>query len=331
MSKVAFFYLNGTDGLMLRLFQQVLGTLTNTPPLGLLTVAGINGVTTTWQDGAARNDPFCNLLDPNIFEAKKLGYPALNVPMGLSINLGMSRMAAAITALPKGQKFAIGGYSQGAACAAGIELMLRPGGALASKASDYLGGVCFGSPRRQTNYRGEVGGTWSGAWDVENSTTGGHGAFPATGNFARLTNCDPTKWIEFTDYGDVFSSTGDSQLGLNWSESTGAFLNLLDIPAVLNALVNLLDDAVEAMTFAGFVNTFTDAVGKTFPVGGHGHTAYPWRPPPGDPDNGLTAYQIGIKWLTSRATASAVAPILLPQSPISASTAGWTTTLIPPA
>ena len=338
-NKVAFFYLHGTDPLIAQV-AAIVGGVFNQARTGLLTVPGLNGLTATWLDGAPRNDAFPNLLDPNIFEAKMIGYPAMNLPMGLSINIGINNMVAAITALPKGQKFAIGGYSQGAACAASVMLRLRSTGDLyASRGADFLGGVCFGSPRRQTDYRGEVGGTWSGSWDVDDSTTGGRGIFSPTGPFPRLTNCEPDKWIEFTDYDDIMSSHGISQVALNATQASNAFLNITNLQDVFTAIGNpfdpantLLDDwnTTSAIASAG-VNTFTDFVGKTFQVGGAGHTAYPWRPPPGDPDNGLTSYQIAVKWLTGKANAYAVGSDVLPAVPTSTSTAGWTTTLIPPA
>ena len=76
----------------------------------------------------------------------------------------------------------------------------------------------------------------------------------------------------------------------------------------------------------------TDGAGTAFDwLGGNGHTAYPFMPPEGDPDNGLTSYQIALKFLTAKANEYAVAPILLPSEPSSISGAGWSTALIPPA
>ena len=76
----------------------------------------------------------------------------------------------------------------------------------------------------------------------------------------------------------------------------------------------------------------TDAAGTVFSwLGGNGHTTYPFVPPFGDPDNGLTAYQIALKFLTAKANEYATAPILLPSTPTSTTSAGWSTTLVPPA
>lgn len=329
-NKVAFFYLHGTSPFVAD-FLTAVGDLFGQPRIGLLTVAGINGRTTTWPDGRPRDDPFINLLDPDIFEAKKIGYPAMFIPMGASMNVGITNLVNAINALPKGQKFMIGGYSQGAACASSVELMLRPGGSLhSSRGADYLGGVCFGNPRRQQDFRGEVGGTWSGAWDVPGSTTGGRGVFTATGPFPRLSGCDPTKWIEFTAPGDIFSSTGASTNGLGWSTATDYYLSLTNIPALLAAISGLAG-VDQAFATGGIVKNMTDALGRVFSIGGNGHVTYPYEPPEGDPDNGLTGFQIAIKWLEGKAKAYAVSADVLPSTPNTVTNAGWTTTLIPPA
>lgn len=330
MSRVAFFYLNGTDPLIARLASFV-GQFISQPQLGVLKVPGYNGITTTWINGAPSNDPFCNLLDPQVFQATKLLYPALGIPMSVSLNIGITSMVTAINNLPRGQKFMIGGYSQGAVAAGMVQNMLRPGGQLSSRSSDWLGGICFGSPVRQQDYRGEVGGTWSGTWDNPGSS-GGHGSFPTTGPFPRLNNCDPTKWIEFVDEGDIFAANGDSPTGLAWTNGCAAFVNLLNIPAVLNAIGSSWNGIQAAFAKGAEALTYTDAAGRVFSIGGSGHAAYPWRPPPGNPDNGLTSFQIAVKWLLSKAAASAVSPILLPSLPgFSPTNAGWSTVLTPPA
>lgn len=335
MSKIAFFYLHGTDPIIPKLLTglgELLGQVTQ--PLGLLTVPGLNGLTTTWPDGSPRNDPFINLLDPEIFEPRvKVGYPAVFFPLGLSINIGVQNVIAGIEALPKDQPFMLGGYSQGAAAMSSLYNRLRSGGDLHSLyGSRFKGGVMFGNPRRQQDYRGEVGGTWSGSWDVPNSTTGGRGSFPATGSFARLANCEANKWIEFTAPGDIFSSNGTTTKANNWMAGNATMLDT-PLESLLTAIANL-PDVVDVMfnpNLGSKVNSFTDAVGRVFDFGGWGHTTYPWLPPEGDPDNGLTSFQIAIKWLVGKATELATAPILLPSTPTSTANAAWSTTLVPPA
>lgn len=330
MSKIAFFYLHGTDPLFAQLAAFV-GQVFNQPRLGLLTVPGLNDLTATWPDGNAKNDAFTNLLDPEIFEAKKVPYPALGFPMSLSIDLGVQNVVQAITDLKSGQKFMLGGYSQGAAAMSTVYNRLRPGGDLHSTYGDrFVGGVMFGNPRRQVDYRGPVGGTYSGSWNTPGSTSGGHGSFPTTGPYARLSGCELSRWVEFTAVGDIFSSTGDTPRELNWTGANASWLSLSNLSSIVNAFT-LPEDIAAAFNVAGVVNTFTDAVGRVFDFPGGGHTTYPWQPPPGDPDNGLTSYQIAIKWLVSKATELAVAPILLPSQPTTPANAGWSTTLVPPA
>lgn len=327
-SKVTFLYLHGTDPLIGQVAEMIGQRLGVTPFPPLLTVPGINGTTATWNGSGPRNDPFCNLLDPNIFTAIKVGYPALIFPTALSVNAGITNVINAINALPKGSKFMLGGYSQGAVCQSSVYNEIRSG-SLVSRSSDFLGGVMFGNPRRQVNYRGPVGGTWSGAWDIPGSTTGGHGSFPTTGPFPRLSGCDE-RWVEFTAEDDIFSSTGDSVRGQNWVNGNNALLTM-DLIGIISAILPWRPDIEAAFALGNAVNTFVDATGKVFDVGGNGHTDYPWVPPFGNPDNGLTHYQIAVKWLTQKANEYATSPILLPPTPSTTSNAGWTTNLIPPA
>lgn len=341
MSKVAFFYCNGTAGIgPFGLLDWIAGLVAsiNPAPRKLYTVAGMDGRTATWVDATPANDPFPNLLDPNIFDAKKIGYPAAGLAMGLSVDIGIGMVASAINGLAPGQKFMLGGYSQGACVMSSVMRMLKPGGALASKAPQFLGATMFGNPRRAVDYRGEVGGTYSGAWDTaaHPNTTGGHGAWPTTGNYSRLTpaECDPTKWIEFTEVSDVFSGVGDGVVGQRWTSLNDTFVDIARsqlVPALIAGLPLWALDTLGQVGNAAPVMQFTDGAGQQFSCGGGGHVAYPWRPPPGNPDNGLTSYQIAIKWLTAKAVASATAPIVLPSTPDSTALAGWTSALIPPA
>lgn len=339
MTQVAFFYCNGTStfggfGLLDfagTIMANVNALLGNYKPK-IVEVAGLHGITESWPDVSPQSDPFCQLLDPNIFHATKINYPAAILPVSVSMDTGINNVISAITDLPAGQPFMLGGFSQGAATISGVYNELRSG-SLTSKASQFLGGVCFGNPRRQVNYRGSVGGTWSGSIGAPGSTTGGHGAFPATGDYARLTGCDPDKWIEFVHPGDVFAAIGDTP-------TETLYVDILDQASslgkndILGFAWNNFDDfddvAALVAAFSG-EETFTDAAGKQFPQGGGGHVKYPFYPPEGNPDNGLTSYQIAIKFLEAKAAAWATAPIVLPSTPTSASSAGWTASLIPPA
>ena len=300
--------------------------------------SGLNGQVYPW-DGEVFNDPFPFMLDPNVWEPQRVAYADASLTflvggrllggMGTSINDGVSKVIARINALPPGQPFAIGGYSQGAAVMSTIYNELRTG-SLTSRFPSFLGGVCFGNPRRQVNHRGEIGGSWSGAWDVPGSNTGGHGSFPATGPWARLSGCDPTKWIEFAAPDDIITSTGDSPTGTLWTRGNDALLNLIQsqyaFPAViefitggvLGILPPVFRDVVEslvpewndftdainaAFTLAGRVNFFKDALNGIVAQPGAGHVIYPVLPPPNsDGSTPSIAEQITTVYTTAGST-----------------------------
>lgn len=330
--KVEFFYAHGTAWaanwleLGLRVSQDFGKIFWNSQqqPEGQIsaTIAGIGGRSALW-DGQPQNDPFPSMLDPDKFNVTTINYPASQIAMGASINIGVDIVVDAINALPLGTPFALGGYSQGAAVMSAVYNELRYG-TLTSRLPQFLGATMFGNPRRQQDHRGAVGGSWSGAWDVPLSSSGGHGSFPASGPYARLANCDP-EWVEFTFPGDVFSSTGDSDLGANWTLGNESFLTL-DIPALISYLLNadIRDDIIEAFTYAGLLNSFIDGADKEVFMTGNGHVAYPFQPPHNVFTND-TCYQVALKYLDGLADQFATAPIILPEN------VGWSTTLLPPA
>lgn len=340
MTKVAFFYANGTaypPRDPVGLFKMITPLFGPAPkPPGLLVIPGLDGHNIGWMDGSPQNDPFPAMLDPDIFTAVKVEYPAWSFPMNLSIGKLVDSTKALIGDLPKGQKFGIGGWSQGAAAMSTVYNEIRSG-SLQSRASDFIGGVAFGNPRRQLNYRGEVGGTYSGAWNVPGSTTGGGGSFPATGPYARLTNCEPSQWIEFCDVDDIFAAcNGSNKDGSDWMafcdysvglSQTDMMSHLGDILG--GTFIKGIEKFVKGVD-GGAPRFFVDANGKSFAWPGGGHSSYPWAPPPGNPDNGLTSFQIAAKWLTLKAQQFVTAPTVLPSTPGSASATGWVSTLYPP-
>ena len=367
--KVEFIYANGTAyaidvlafGYALDMsFTKIVKSYDATPSASYMTLAGIDGKTVTW-DGAVHTDPFPSMLDPNIFNTTKIVYPASFFPMGQSIENGASQVIAKITSLPKGTPFCLGGYSQGAAVMSrAYQQGLAPGttGALESRRADFLGAVTFGNPCREINHRGTVGGTWSGSMGTSGSSTGGHGSFPSWGQWKRNTNSE-SKWVDFVAPNDIFTSIGGTSQETLWTEGNDALLNLV-------GTVNtgfLLTEAAAAVVSGGAItgphlsaigyyfgqggvmNNLIDALGNPYKIGGYGHTYYPFLPPPDSSGNvphatqtingetylapvGDTAYQVALKYLTSLANASATAPIVVPPS---GTTAGWSTTLIPPA
>jgi hypothetical protein len=290
------------------------------------TILGTGGRTAQW-NGGPQNDPFPTLVDPDRFEAVRIEYPASMFPMNASMDHGIAQVISGINAMPQGQPFVLGGYSQGAALMSTVYNEIRYG-VLTSRASSFLGAVMFGNPRRQLNHRGAVGGTWSGIWSEPGATTGGAGSFPATGNYARLTSCE-SEWVEFAYPGDIFTANSTSTAtGTNWTAGCDVFTGLGTgalITYFLSGMTQaILDAATAAFTKAGEILEMNDGAGVPFVIGGSGHTAYPFLPPQGL--SGDTAYQVALTYLESLADQYATAPILAPPSK-----AGWSTTLVPPS
>ena len=314
MSKIAFFYCTGTS-YAVDMFAGALSassvatgrwfwgdTVINPgadPQVGF--VEGLNGKLYPWS-GEVFEDPFPFMLDLNVWAPERVTYAASSLTflsagqvvggMGASIDDGVSKVIERINALPPGTPFALGGYSQGAAVMSSVYNELRSG-SLTGRRSQFLGGVMFGNPRRQVNHRGEVGGTWSGAWDIPGSNTGGHGSFPATGSHARLSGCNGTEWIEFAAPNDIITSTGDSPTGLRWTQGNDALISLLAsefagtillqfaLETIFPGLQNEIVEAIQTAFAVGDAkNYFIDPTGTTGVQPGAGHVIYPHLPPP---------------------------------------------------
>lgn len=264
-------------------------------------VQGLNGQAFPWENGAIQNDPFPFMLNESIWTRKRVAYAATSFNllspstgaliggMGSSITDGVNKVMAEIGKLPTGTPFALGGTSQGAAVMSTIYNELRSG-SLTYRYPDFIGGVMFGNPRRQVNHRGEIGGTWSGAWDDPGSTTGGHGSFPATGNYARLSGCDGTEWIEFAYPEDIITATGDTPTGSLWTQGNDVLLDLGAsqyfgnlISQFLASLIGISGDMLSAInaafSLAGGINYLIDAIGKPFEQPGRGHVLASYLPP----------------------------------------------------
>jgi len=330
-------------------------------------IAGLNGETALW-DGLPANDPFPTLLDKNVWNATRIEYPAATVGMGDSINYGINKTIAGINALPPGTPFAIGGYSQGAAVMSGVYNELRYG-VLTSRYSSFLGGVCFGNPRRQRNYRGDpaIVGTWSGTWaatqsngyrlyrDPTANTTGGAGSFPSNGSWARLINCDQNNWLEFTAPNEIISANGTSSVEQNWESGNGILLNVAPIRYLGQFLYGLVSSLVQLginqtmfndikTAFAAPINNYLiDAIGNSFKLEGGGHVIYPLLPPVAS--NGVVPANVvnvdGVNHLSANADTcyqvalkwlegKAQASATAPIA-LSTNTTGWSTRLLPPS
>ncbi len=331
-------------------------SIINPRELAHSSIRGLNGETFMW-DMTPISDPFRLMLDPELWDQREMvEYPAVVFPGSISIGYGRSSLMAKIMSLPRGKKFAIGGYSQGAAvCSTVYEAGLKPGtgGPLESRRDDFLGAVCFGNPRRQVNHRGASGafGTWSGSWIDHTITSGSGGAFPDGGPLGRLTGCEQ-KWVEFTAPRELASAIGNSEADELLRFAGGIFLGTPDVFSFLkNVLKDGVVDVMQAVNdlVAGkngqLPNYFIDANGNPRDVGGAGHTTYSIFPPPnsggvhpttttviGDKTYhtavGQTAYQLGAQWLNDQAELYVDDPVIAPPPPVV--NYGWSTTLSPP-
>ena len=347
MAKPVLFYAHGTAYTIGIDFDTALTLLLNggtTPKPGdSILVAGLNGLVKDWNLTVPR-DPFPDLVNRDLWEVVRISYPAATIAMGLSIDIGATTVINKINALPAGTPFALGGFSQGAAVMSSILRELQTG-SLTSRYSQCLGAVTFGNPRRMVNWRGPIGGTWSGAWDVPDSNTGGHGSFPATGNWARITN-PPDTWVDFAAPGDIFTSVGDSTVGLGWTAANDTFLDLSKSNALnyfLSGMIPSILYATElAIALGGTINNLVDAAGTLFQGSGGGHIIYPFLPPPNTDGsyastavaaNGLnylapaskTCYQLALEYLDGLANIWATVPLIVP--PKAEVVTGWQPTL----
>lgn len=320
MAKPHFFYATGTS-YFFDLFAQ---SLFEVPPFNIA-VPGLNGLSAFWS-GTIAADPFPTMLDPLKWSVTKVGYPAAVFPMLPSINTGVDKTVQGIKNLPAGTKFALGGQSQGAAV---MSLVMKnhlqnSSSEIYNRRNDFIGAVMFGNPCRQTdklwpaftsvNGNTYAGGTFSGRFDVDNSTTGGHGPLPAS---YRMTNT-PTTWFEFVGQRnaplDPVTCCGDTTNGTNLQSLASDFINL-----TFELLVGLVFNSAKQTALAKLLSYPMD-----------GHTGYPWYPPPGYPADGPTSYQIALDYLDTLGAQYMTAEPALPKSNANLATtvkisrtAGW--------
>ncbi len=349
--KPVFYYATGTAFMPTLILEKLAFELM---PIGadgpVIQIAGLNGKIAPFAGGIT-NDPFPVLMNSDLWTAVKVPYPASAFPMDISIQIGVDWIVNEVqTKLKKGAPWGVGGTSQGAAVASRIYNEVRTG-RLTEWASGFITGCCFGNPMRQVNFTNPWS-SYSGAFDNPGSTTGGHGSFPAG---YRLTGCNQSNWIEFTNPSETITGVGDTPVGAWWQASNGALLlqtvltpgapgsfvfnfitfllgvgssllsqGLTFLPNFLNEIAKQTN--AKALDYVG-PGPITDAVGNLFSLDGGGHVLYMAEPPYGYSGT-ESAYQLALKYLDSRALEWATAPSVLPPT---SSIAGWSTTLLPPA
>jgi hypothetical protein len=284
ITKPTFFYAVGIS----HLFSLFGVGIANVGGGSTLTVPGVDNKTYTW-NGAPGTDPFPSMVDATYWNVKRVEYSASAYPYLNSLATGAEAVVAAIKATPG--KFALGGYGLGAAVIARVWEEIQYG-TLASRKNDLIAAVTFGSPAREASHLWP-GATPIGSWDAPSTTTGSHGVFPSD---RRMTST-PAVWWDFANADDVFSSVGNTTAGTNLSALTAVLTNTFtgkDLLAFISAnLLNLPWDTITAA--ASTISQVTDVLGSN----GGGHSTYATSSPTGNPQNGLTSYQIALNYLNT--------------------------------
>jgi len=305
-----FYWATGTNNFLnLPVFGEIFPTTVPGGPVRY--IAGLNGQSIGW-DGYIPTNPFPQLLDPTLWNYEFVQYPASTISMNLSIEAGVQYVINKITANPPpGPPWACGGYSQGGAVAHRLVWETKSG-RLVDYRSSLRACVTFGAPTREANHTWPGSSGWSGAVDIPDSTTGGHGLFPQVWPFLyRMIDTDPFVW-DFAMPGDPITSVGDSVQGILASNFTGLSLNsVINLISTLVGLPFFIDWAkqnaviptgVPSVVDGGkAVALITDALGNVFNLDGGGHVLYPFFPPPAAngviPSSGDTCYQIALRYL----------------------------------
>jgi hypothetical protein len=273
MTKPLFLYATGTAFFTEILDVQVM------PVAGPWSVLNPAGGRKVYWSGEVTDDPFWRLLDERKWDARKVNYPAAIWPMGVSMEEGKTLTINHILSVPAGTPFMLGGYSQGAAVMSKVYQELKPGGSINSRWPDFKGAVLFGNPMRQQDFTAP-GVTWSGAWDVPGSTTGGAGAFPN-----RLSGCDYGLWREYVNHDEIIGATGFSTNGVGWRTAVGW----------------VSGEADPKTSFASIFNTeWLNGIQAAMAIGGDGHMAYPDRTPLGaghTPVGTKTSYELALEFI----------------------------------
>lgn len=285
-------------------------------------VKGLDGETFYW-DGFLDNDPFPLLLDEDLWEYKRVPYPATALFVGPSIEFGVDWIIEDILSKPVGTPFACGGYSQGGAVMGRLYQECRVG-RLKDRRADLRAVITFGSPMREQGHTWVGSSGFSGAVDIPGDTRSGAGIFPSYSDidwaspfisrFVRLQNTEDLVW-DFVMPFEVVTSFGFTQDAAAVRQLTRDGLRLLPIYVVASfqqgtnvvASYNGLPAGVPkgvdpARPELGVNYMVTDPVtGNVTYWPGGGHIMYPFSPPPNAdgsiPSSGDTCYQIAAKYL----------------------------------
>ena len=280
-------------------------------------VKGLDGQIFPW-DGQIPNDPFPLMLDTNLWQYKRVQYPASAIFIGPSIEIGVEWVVADILSNPVGTPWAIGGYSQGAALASRIYQEARVG-RLKDRRADMKAIVGFGNPMREAGHTYPGSSGYSGACDMPDSTTGGGGTFPSldmmgmfdifVNRFARLIDTEDLFW-NFTMPNEVIGGVGNSSDGLDMQRFTMESLRVLPIASLLT-IGHVMGDlwtkygcAPAGVPQTSKVVKVVDPYnGAELLMSGGGHIMYPYFPPPDAngvvpaQNSGYTCYQIALQHL----------------------------------
>ncbi len=282
LPRVSFYYATGSQ-YVVNLLGFDLFPIDSGPTRWVPGTPDIQGGGTYW-NGKLNSDPFPDLLDPTIFRTERIDFSNTRWPMASSLREGVRATIERIESNPG--PFCLGGHSEGAAVMSEVlkEIM---GGSLIHRKPDFLGGVTFGNPYRETDHTWP-GATWSGSWDVEYSTTGGHGCFPPR---FRLEDT-PSNWWDFVNDNDMATNTGDAIGGLGQE----AIVEFMSANYSGGSIIRFIRELISQ----GGTQDNTELQEGIQGLREHnneGHFAYPFEPPPGDPENGLTSYQIALNYL----------------------------------
>lgn len=310
-----FYYAQGTSyGLNFQILGQNIFTLAANGPLNRW-IRGVNNDFYYWGDFV--NDVFPDIIDQTLWQPKRVPYPASGIFIGPSIEVGVEWVIADILTTPVGTPFACGGYSQGAAVMSRIYNECRQG-RLVDRRHDLRAVVTFGNPMREAGHTYPGSSGYSGACDIPNDTTQGHGSFPSldsmnifepfVARFARLQNTESLVW-DFTMPNEVISGVGDSVDGTFLQQQTKDGLRVIPVAALLGLQrMGELWGRFGSGLITGIVQNITGQIlvtdpklGTTAYIDGGGHAMYPNFPPPNAdgsiPSSGDTCYQIAAKYI----------------------------------